>query len=128
MVISVPLIAYALTVFIALGIIFIGIRECFQPSVAARGFGVPLVAPADRDFLAIKASPDIASGAVVLTLLAIGDHRAVAYAMLALTLIPILDGIVVFKHADWNFKPAILIHWGTAAVMLVIVPLLRSGM
>jgi hypothetical protein len=38
------------------------------------------------------------------------DHRAVAYAMLALTLIPILDGIVVFKHADWNFKPAILIH------------------
>jgi hypothetical protein len=56
------------------------------------------------------------------------DHRAVAYAMLALTLIPILDGIVVFKHADWNFKPAILIHWGTAAVMLVIVELLRSGM
>jgi hypothetical protein len=48
--------------------------------------------------------------------------------MLALTLIPILDGTVVFKHADWNFKPAILIHWGTAAVMLVIVELLRSGM
>lgn len=128
MVISVPLIAYALTLFVALGIIFIGIRECFQPSVAARQFGVPLVAPADRDFLAIKASRDIASGAVVLTLLAIGDHRAVAYAMLTLTLIPIVDGIVVFKHADWIFKPAILIHWGTAAVMLVIVGLLQSGM
>ncbi len=102
MVISVPLIAYALTVFVALGIIFIGIRECFQPSVAAHQFGVPLAAPADRDFLAIKASRDIASGAVVLTLLAIGDHRAVAYAVLALTLIPILDGIVVFKHGVFS--------------------------
>jgi hypothetical protein len=56
-------------------------------------------------------------------LLAIGDHRAVAYAMLALTMIPILDGVVVLKHADWIFKPAILIHWGTAAVMLMIVAL-----
>ena len=27
--------------------------------------------------------------------------------MLALTLIPILDGLVVFKYAGWIFKPAI---------------------
>ena len=36
MVINVQLIAYALPLFIALGIIFIGIREWFQPSIAAR--------------------------------------------------------------------------------------------
>jgi hypothetical protein len=48
--------------------------------------------------------------------------------MLALTLIPILDSIVVFKHADWIFKPAILIHCGTAPQMLIIVALLQSGM
>ncbi|HEY3938576.1 MAG TPA: DUF4267 domain-containing protein [Bryobacteraceae bacterium] len=99
MVINVQLIAYSLALFIALAIIFIGIRESFQPSIAARGFGVPLVAPADRDFLAIKASRDIASGAAILTLLTIRDHRAVAYTMLALTLIPLLDGLVVFKYA-----------------------------
>ena len=64
----------------------------------------------------------------VLALLAIGDHIAVAYAMLALTLIPILEGVVVLKHADWIFKPAILIHWGTAAVMLMIVALFRGAM
>ena len=127
MAINVQLIACALALFIALGIIFVGIRECFQPSIAARGFCVPLVAPADRDFLAIKASRDIALGAVILTLLPIGDHRAVAYATLALTLIPILDGLVVFKHAGRIFKPAILIHWGTATLMLIIVELLRSG-
>jgi hypothetical protein len=43
----------------------------------------------------------------------------VAYAMLALTLIPILDGLIVFKHSGWIFKPAILIHWGTATLMLI---------
>lgn len=128
MVINIQLIAYALALFIALGIIFIGLREWFQPSIAAQGFGVPLTAPADRDFLAIKASRDIASGAVILTLLTIGDRRVIAYAMLALTLIPILDGLVVFRHAGWIFKPAILIHWGTATLMLIIVGLLRNGM
>jgi hypothetical protein len=48
--------------------------------------------------------------------------------MLALTLIPILGGLVVFTHAAWIFKPAILIHWGAATLMLIIVELLRSGM
>jgi len=36
MVINLQLIAYALALFIALGIIFIGIREWFQLSIAAR--------------------------------------------------------------------------------------------
>jgi hypothetical protein len=47
MAINIQLIAYVLA-------LFIGIREWIQPSIAARGFGVPLVAPADRDFLAIR--------------------------------------------------------------------------
>jgi hypothetical protein len=39
MVISIPLIAYALTVFIVLGIIFIGIRRCFPLfGIEADGF------------------------------------------------------------------------------------------
>ena len=128
MVINVQLIADARALFVALGIISIGILEWFHPSIAALGFGVPLVAPEDRDFLAIKPSRDIASGAVILTLLTIGDHSAVADTMLARTLIPIRDGLVVFKHAGWIFKPAILIHWGTATLMLIMVEQLRSGM
>jgi len=118
----------ALTLLTALGIIFIGVRELFQPSIAASQFGVPLVEPRDNDFLAIKASRDIASGVVVLALFAIGDHGAVVCAMLALTLIPIFDGLVVFRHAHWVFKPAILIHWGTAVFMLLVVQLLRMGL
>jgi hypothetical protein len=62
MTISVQTVATGLMIFVALGIIFIGIRECFQPSVVARQFGVPLATPANRDFLTIKASRDIAPG------------------------------------------------------------------
>jgi len=116
-----------MTVIIGLGIIFIGVREFFYPGVAARGFGVPLLDSADGDFLAIKAGRDIASGILALTFLGLGDRRALAFAMAVLTLIPLFDGLIVLRHADWNFTPFILIHWGTAAFMLIIVALLRRG-
>jgi len=117
-----------LTIIIGAGIIFIGIREFLQPQIAAQGFGVPLQDPHDAPFLAIKAARDIATGIVALTFLAQRDRRFLASAIVALTLIPILDGLIVFSHAHWIFTPIILIHWGTAAVMLAIVALLRSKM
>jgi hypothetical protein len=45
-----------LTALVAVGIIFIGIRELFYPGAAAMGFGVRLSDPGDGDFLAIKAA------------------------------------------------------------------------
>lgn len=116
-----------LAVIVALGIIFIGIREFFYPGVAAAGFGVPLLDPRDGDLLAIKGARDVTSGILVLALLALGQRRALAYAMAILTLIPIFDGLIVLKHAGWTFTPFILIHWGTALFMLLIVDLLRRG-
>ncbi len=115
------------TVLVALGIIFIGIREYFNPGVAARGFGVPLLDPRDGDLLAIKAARDVTSGLLALTFLALHNRRNLAYAMGILTLIPVLDGVIVLKHAGWTYTPIILIHWGTAAFMLAIVWLLRNG-
>ena len=112
---------------VALGIIFIGVREYFYPAIGALGFGVPLIDPRDGDLLAIKAARDIASGVLVLTVIALRDRRFLAYMMGVLTLIPILDGLIVLKHAGWSFTPIILAHWVTAAVMLIIVALLRMG-
>lgn len=43
-----------MTILVALGIIFIGLREFLQPGVAAQGFGVPLADPRDSDFLLSK--------------------------------------------------------------------------
>jgi Domain of unknown function (DUF4267) len=116
-----------LSIFVALGIIFIGIREFLDPSAGALGYGVPLVDPRDSDLLAIKAVRDIVSGILVLALITLGNRKALAYAIGALTLIPVFDGLIVLRHAAWVFTPVILIHWGTAAFMLVIVVLLRRS-
>jgi hypothetical protein len=116
-----------LTVIVALGIIFIGVREFFYPGVAAAGFGVPLLDGQDGDLLGIKGARDVTSGILVLTFLALGQRRILAYAMGILTLIPIFDGLIVLKHAGWAFTPFVLIHWGTAVFMLLIVELLRRG-
>jgi hypothetical protein len=116
-----------LSMLIAVGIIFIGVREFLDPSAGALGYGVPLVDPRDGDLLAIKAVRDVVSGIVVFVLLGLGDRRALAYVIGVLTLTPIFDGLVVLRHADWVFTPVILIRWGTAAVMLVTVVLLVRG-
>ena len=116
-----------LSILVALGIILIGIREFLSPSAGALGFGVPLLDQRDSDLLAVKAARDVASGIVVLALLALRNRKALACAIGALTLIPIFDGLIVFRHAAWTFTPVMLIHWGTAAFMLVIIALLRSG-
>ncbi len=116
-----------LTVFIGLGIIFIGVREFAYPSSGAEGFGVPLLSSSDSDLLAIKAARDVASGILLLTFLALHERRFLAHGVGVLTLIPLLDGLIVLRHSGWMFAPVILIHWGTAALMLVIVELLRRG-
>ncbi len=116
-----------LAVLVALAIIFIGVREFFYPDVGARGFGVLLLDRGDSDLLAIKAGRDIACGILVLTFLGLRDRRFLACAIGVLTLIPVLDGLIVLRHADWAFTPFILVHWGTAAFMLAIVELLRRG-
>jgi len=115
-----------LSILMALGIIFIGLREFLDPSAGALGYGVPLLDSGDSDLLAIKAVRDVVSGLLVLALLGLRDRKALACAIGVLTLIPVFDGLVVLRHAAWSFTPVILIHWGTAAFMLVIVALLRK--
>ncbi len=114
-----------MTILVALGIIFIGAREFLQPAVGAQGYGVKLADPRDSDFLAIKAARDVSTGIAALAALSLQSRRTLAAIMAALTLIPIFDGLIVYRHAAWAFTPIIFIHWGTAAFMLAIVALLR---
>lgn len=89
-----------LTVIVALSIIFIGVREFFYPGVAAAGPGVPFLDGRDGDLLGIKGARDVTSGILLLTLLALGQRRILAFAMGILTVIPILNGLIVLKQAD----------------------------
>jgi hypothetical protein len=86
-----------------------------------------LLDPADGDWLAIKGGRDIVSGILALTFLGLHDRRFLAWAMGVLTLNPVLDGLIVLRHAAWTFAPVILVHFGTAAFMLAIVELLKRG-
>jgi hypothetical protein len=60
--VSIASVSGLLTVLVALGIIFIGVREFLYPDVGARGFGAPLLDCSDGDLLAIKAGKDVVSG------------------------------------------------------------------
>ena len=95
-------VAVAISILVALGIIFIGVREYLYPALGARGFGVSLQDPRDGDLLAIKAGRDVASGILVLTFVALREWRLLGYVMAVLTLIPICDGLVVLRHAGWT--------------------------
>ena len=70
---------------------------------------------------------DVVSGILALTFLGLRNRKFLACAFSVLTLIPLLDGLVVLRHVGWSFTPALVIHWGTAAFMLLIVELLRRG-
>lgn len=116
-----------LVILVAFGIIFIGVREFLLPAIGALGFGVSLHDPHDADLLAVKAVRDVVAGILALTFLGLRNRKSLVYAFCVLTLIPLLDGLIVFRHAGWSFTPVLVVHWGTAAFMLVIVELLRRG-
>jgi hypothetical protein len=116
-----------LVIFVAVGIIFVGVREFLYPVIGALGFGVPLLDSHDADLLAVKAVRDVVSGILALTFLGLRNRKFLAYAIGVLTLIPLFDGLVVLRHVRWSFAPVLLVHWGTAAFMLLIVELIRGG-
>ena len=96
-----------LVILVALGITFIGVREVLYPVICARQFGVPLLDPQDGDLLAIKAARDVVSGILAVTVLGLRNRKILTYAFGVLTLIPTFDGLIVLRHADWNFTPAL---------------------
>lgn len=109
---------YWLTLAVAVGIIFIGVRFLFAPDIAARAFGIPLADPQDMAFLFVKGIRDIVSGLLFLALLWSGDRRLTGALLLIATLIPIADGAIVLWFTGW--KPVLAIHWGTALYMLLV--------
>ncbi len=111
-------IASGLTALIGAGIIFVGARFLWNPRAGAEGYGVP-ARPCEEDsaYLAAKGVRDIATGLIALTLLALGDRRALGWVSLAAAIIPAGDAAIVLKH---NGSPAIAygVHGATAAAVL----------
>ncbi|OBF30069.1 hypothetical protein A5724_24855 [Mycobacterium sp. ACS1612] len=117
--------AYALAGLIAAAIIFIGARFLVAPRAAAAGYGVQpdLGQPSVGAYLSVKGIRDIASGLFVVVLMAAGQTQLLGWVLLAATIIPIADAIIVLRNGGAN-SIAYGVHGATAVVMLVTAALL----
>ena len=113
-------IAYTLAGLIGAGIIFIGARFILAPRVAAAGYGVQpdLGQRSVRAYLSVKGVRDIASGLIVLTLMAAGATHPLGWMILAATIIPLGDATIVLGNGGPK-SIAYGVHGLTAAVMLI---------
>jgi len=117
-------IGFYLSGVIAFAIIFIGCRFLLAPSAAAAAYGVPAGAePYLRAYLSAKGIRDIASGLFAAILIAHGSAHVLGWFMLAATLIPIADAVIVLHHGG-SRAVAFGVHGSTAVAMLIISGLL----
>jgi hypothetical protein len=118
-------IGYTLAGLIAAGIIFIGARFILAPRVAAAGYGVEpdLSQRSVGAYLSVKGVRDIASGLIVFSLMAAGATHPLGWMILAATIIPIGDAIIVLGHGGRK-SIAFGVHGLTAVVMLIVSALL----
>ncbi|MBL1079861.1 DUF4267 domain-containing protein [Nocardia sp. 2] len=119
-------IAYGLAIFLAVFIIAIGTRFLLDPQGAAAGFGVPTWPDGDSAYLSIKGLRDITSGVIGLALLAFADADAVAWYLVAVSLTPFGDTVIVLRHGGTR-AAAFGIHFATAVVVLISAALLFAA-
>lgn len=118
-------IATVLAGLVGVAVILMGGRAFWAPQ-AAVGFGIPDTPTGDRAFhawLSVKAVRDIAAGLFILIVVVGGTTRLLGGLMLAATLIPVGDALIVLRSG--GPRSAVFgIHGVTALVMLAISVLL----
>lgn len=125
---TVTTVAYVLAGLIAAAIIVIGARFLVAPRAAAAGYGVEphLDQRSAGAYLSVKGVRDIASGLFVAILMVAGATHLLGWVLLAATIIPIADTVIVLAHGGpksiaWG------VHGVTAAVMLATSALLLTS-
>lgn len=105
---------------VAIGIIAIGILYLANPRAATKSFGLPLPEQGANItwWLRLKGGRDVASGLVVLALMAWGTPRTVGIGLLVEAIIPTSDMSLILA-AKGSTKRAFGIHGLTAAMMIL---------
>lgn len=109
--------SFWLVLFVALGIIFVGIRFILDPIPASRDFGILLPEGRALFYGKIKGIRDIFSGLLFLPLLWMRMRKATAWVFTTAVIIPCTDCLIVIAAnggGDWQHW---LIHGGTAFYM-----------
>ena len=93
-------VSYWVTLFLALGIIFVGVRFIVAPSVGAEGFGISLADAHDLAYGRIKGVRDIFSGVMLLPLLWMRMRYAAAW-VFTLPVAALLSGSLFWLFRRW---------------------------
>ncbi|MFI8960639.1 DUF4267 domain-containing protein [Streptomyces sp. NPDC053493] len=113
-----------LSVLLGLACLWFGINFSLFPEAAASGFGIPSWPDGQAaGYFGVKAARDLANGAVVLTLLALGRRRSLAWVMLLLAIVPFGDALAVLGHGG-TYAAALGIHAATGVVVVLTAVLL----
>lgn len=113
-----------LSVLLGLACLWFGVSFLLAPATAAAGFGIPSWPEGDAaGYFTVKAVRDLANGAIVLTLLALGRRRTLAWVMLLFVIVPFGDAIAVLGHGG-GYAAALGIHAATGVVVLLAAGLL----
>jgi hypothetical protein len=111
--------SFWMTLLIAAGIIFVGIRFIISPSAGAAGFGIPFSDIKDFPFGRIKGIRDIFSGLVLLPLLFLRMRIPTAWVFTAAIVIPATDCLTVLATNGPTDIQHLLIHGLTAIYMAI---------
>ncbi len=112
--------ALGLALLLAFAIIGIGAWYLTSPMTAVRSFGLPLPVGGSNTawWLRLKGVRDVASGVTVLALMISSGPRAAGIVLLAETIIPLGDMLVILA-AKGSAKTALGVHGLTALVMIL---------
>lgn len=114
------IIGSSLAALVGIAVIVMGSSFFWAPQGAA-GFGIPnppLQDPAFRAWLQVKGIRDMATGACILVLLAVGTPALLGGLVLTLALIPVGDAITVLRNKGPK-SAAYGVHASSAALMVV---------
>lgn len=111
--------SFWMTLFIAVGIIFIGVRFIINPAVGAIGYGIPIINNDDLPFGRIKGIRDIFSGVALLPLLLLRMRRATAWVFTSAITVPAADFLIVLSTNGPSDISHLMIHGLTAVYMAI---------
>lgn len=111
--------SYWITLALALGIIYIGLRFILQPQVGAHGYGIDILNTHDNVYGQIKGIRDIFSGLVLLPLLWLKMRKATAIVFTVTILVPAFDFLIILYYNGSQDIAHLLIHGLTATIMIV---------
>lgn len=112
-------VSYWITLLLALGIIFIGVRFILQPQVGAIGFGIAFSNEHDLVYGKIKGIRDIFSGLALIPLLVLRMRMATAWVFTTCIITPVTDCLLVLSTNGSSDIEHLLIHGLTALIMII---------